>query len=65
MKKMDAGDAGPRWGDQGVRPIRSTPGKALATPDPSVVDRLSLSGPVTSSVDAEEREGVESEIWKQ
>ena len=40
------------------------PEKSLATPDPSVVDRLSLSGSVTSSVDAEDREDVDSEIRK-
>jgi hypothetical protein len=40
------------------------PEKSLATPDPSVVDRLSLSGSVTSSVDAEEQEDVESEVRK-
>lgn len=40
------------------------PEKSLATPDPSVVDPLSLSGSVTSSVDAEEQEDVESEVRK-
>jgi len=40
------------------------PEKSLATPDPSVVDRLSLSGSVGSSVDAEDGEEVESELRK-
>jgi len=47
-----------------IKEYMINPEKSLATPDPSVVDRLSLSGSVTSSVDAEEREDVESEARK-
>ena len=47
-----------------IKEFMINPEKSLATPDPSVVDRLSLSGSVTSSVDAEEREDIESEVRK-
>ncbi|KAK2459473.1 hypothetical protein APHAL10511_008507 [Amanita phalloides] len=40
------------------------PEKSLATPDPSVVDRASLSGSITSSVDPEEGDEPESEVRK-
>lgn len=52
-------DADPRWEDQGL-----ICRKIIVTPDPSVIDRLSLLEPIASSVDAEEREDADSEVWR-